>query len=202
MNVLIGLALIYLVTAAGNSGRCPKQIFKSDFDLSRYVGVWYEIVRSNNIAAEFGDCNFQQVVVDEDGSLTFNNYQRVGEDYIGASWPGFCDPRPNFVGRCYFRPNLDSDPSSDPNNAGLPDHQRIDWIDYEIISTDYDNYVVVYSCSSFKNSKFEMVWVGGRSKNLDWTLYQDIVINQLGFSLDDLNTNVQQADCPQIPIPV
>ena len=183
MNILILFALIFLVSAADNSGRCPKQIFKSDFDLSRYVGVWYEIVRSNNIAAEYGDCNFQQVVVDEDGSLTFNTYQRVGEDYIGESWPAFCDPRQNFKGRCYFRPN--------PN---------VDWIDYQVISTDYENYLVVYSCSSYKNTKFDMVVVGGRSRDLDWTQFQDIVYNQLGFTLDELITDVQKADCPPIPV--
>ena len=185
MNVLIGLALIYLASASGNSDRCAKKISKSDFDLSRFLGVWYEIVRSSNIDAEFGDCNFQQVVLETEGGLTFNNYQRVGDDYDDVSWPGFCDPRQNFLGRCYYKP-----------------HPELSWVDYQIISTDYDNYVVAYSCNSSKNSKFDMVWVGGRSKNLDWNLYRDIVIDQLGFTLDELITDVQKDNCPPIPIPV
>ena len=180
MKVIIRISLILLVLVTGKSGWCPKPELDSKFDLDRYQGTWYEILRSDNIAAEPGDCNFHQIVLNEgDGTFNFDAYQRVNGEFTKQTIPGLCETEKGYPGRCFIKPNPFGD-----------------WIEYyQIIATDYDNYLLAYSTAPYENSYIDIIVLGARSRNLNWTQFEDIIINQLGFSINQLKTGVQK-DCP------
>ncbi len=50
--LLLITPLPYLINATLSMGRCEHVEFIRDFDVSRYLGVWYEQMRDVNIAFE------------------------------------------------------------------------------------------------------------------------------------------------------
>ena len=65
------------------------------------------------------------------------------------------------------------------------------WGDYEVMDTDYENYSVVYSCTSFLGlASTQIAWVLGRRETLEDEYVQtakDIIDGSLNyFTWDDL----------------
>ena len=69
-------------------GSCPKVELQKDFDLERYLGVWYEMKRSESVTFEKGTCVTARYSLLDSGYVEVLNsillysgelYSRVGE---------------------------------------------------------------------------------------------------------------------------
>ena len=67
------LAFATQTLAVKSWGRCPSPTLQSGFDISQYVGTWYEIARDKNIKFEYGDCVQARYAELPDGKISVHN---------------------------------------------------------------------------------------------------------------------------------
>ena len=137
--------LVYLIIRwVGKT--CQDPVLKQDFDLEKYMGLWYEFARSSDVPFETGECITAEYALDG-GKVSVTNTQyykdsdkldsAVGNAYCSSFESGSCGVRFNF-----FQP----------------------FGNYDIVATDYTSYAIVYSCSPFLANAFclEYLWVLSR----------------------------------------
>lgn len=135
-----------------STGPCATPPVVDHFNLHRYLGRWYEIERMFN-PFQNGDC------VIADYSLNPNDTVRVvNSNYIDGVLDvieGTATPAPGTEGRLNV---------VFPDTRGFQDANRGSGPNYNIVATDYDNYAVVYSCTTFQipgqasETKLEFSW--------------------------------------------
>ena len=147
----------FLVVNTG--GGCPHFPGWKGFDVEKYKGTWYELQRDKDIMFEEGDCITAEY--GDDGKyVSVKNTQRVndkpdvinGYAYANTWYPGWV----NVVFGGGFG------------------------ADYRVEASDFDNYAIVYSCTSFASIKLiEFVWLLGRNplveNSADWKALQKTV---------------------------
>ena len=135
---VVTLALFNQVQGAWNWGWCPEMNTKANFDLNRYLGVWYEQKRDKSILFEYGECQQAGYSSRSDGLVNVHNSQFVSltntlDDVKGTAE---CNGSKCKVGFFLFRTS-----------------------DYQVLDTDYTNYAVVYSCKTwFFFFRSESIW--------------------------------------------
>ena len=70
--------------------------------------------------------------------------------------------------------------------------------DYRVISTDYTNYAIVYTCNSHIFYKDEFVWILSRTQtfpSVDLTSIESTFTSESGYSLTDLYLTKQGGTC-------
>ena len=137
------------VQAGYNWGGCPKVEPMQDFDLTKYQGQWYEIIRDElMVFSLLSGCVQAYYEINADGSVMVDNTAH----YMGLGW--FDQP----VGQAVVS---DQNPASlVVSFGGTPTSDER--ANYNIIDTDYDNYVIIYSC--------EEQWGGWLSTEYFWIL--------------------------------
>ena len=154
--------------AVKSFGRCPSPSLQSGFDVSQYVGTWYEIARDKNIPFEYGDC-------------TQARYASLGGSKISVH-NSLENPNTGAVDSAYASAKCD----------GAHCHVKFFLFysgDYRVVATDYTSYAIVYSCTDFIFFKSENVWILSRSETLDSTTLaaaQSTITSETGYSLDNL----------------
>lgn len=168
--ILVSFSQIY----AQSVGTCHAVPVLPDFDSSRYLGKWFELERfpyvfENDlqcVTATYSVLNETAIRVSNYG---FNTVKQKDESVVGYA----------------FTPN-----SNEPNKLKVVLPVVVDGItiientaDYIVVSTDYDNYAMVYSCRQIIPGliKFEISWILSRTKTLDPQTVQQL--KELGKSL-------------------
>ncbi|KAK3734964.1 hypothetical protein RRG08_038986 [Elysia crispata] len=168
-------------------GQCPKITTKTNFDLNRYLGLWFSY---ENFDAPFqwgSTCVRALYSIKPNGRIKVIN-------------SGYSDVR--LFGRSFYRSPIRIEGEAfivDPAKpgglnvrfGGQPDTDG-GRANYLIMDTDYDNYSVVYSCSKQSIFKIELAWIltrqkGVRPANID-TIYQtltDYGVNVTNFKRVD-----------------
>ncbi|TNV75733.1 hypothetical protein FGO68_gene6621 [Halteria grandinella] len=159
-------------------GFCPEPALQSSFDIDQYVGTWYEIARDKNIIFEYGDCTQARYTKMDDGKVqVFNTLMNPVTENVDSA---------KAVAKC--------------NGA----HCKVKFFlfyngDYRIVSTDYTNYSIVYSCTNVLFFKVEAVWILGRTETLDAsllaTIQSTIDTNVPKYGLDRLYYPEQGGSC-------
>ncbi len=68
------LALLETANAKFSFGFCDQPTLQSDFDITQYLGVWYEIVRDVETSYELGtDCVTPKYSLNPDGTVNVKN---------------------------------------------------------------------------------------------------------------------------------
>ena len=142
MNRSIQVSALLLTAGVQASlawGSCPKVASQETFEVERYGGLWYEIVRDKYMPFEFfANCVNAIYTPRSDGTVDVLN--RAVLPFYG--WYGLTgkgvesnEGGANLVVRLATNPETFTVPTPD------------EYANYRIISTDYDSYSIFYSCT-------------------------------------------------------
>ena len=149
----------------------------ANFDVNRYLGEWYEIVRDKAtpfellagcVIAEYGGPY-------EDGSIEVTNYgftYNKGWKYAHGVGVPVGEPGTGSLAVWF---------------DGMPEQYRSEEPGYIVLDTDYDSYSIVYSCGSPAGIwTFDMLWILAREPQLDEEKLESIKA-RIGELLPDYN---------------
>ncbi|XP_034562717.1 apolipoprotein D-like isoform X2 [Notolabrus celidotus] len=132
-----------------HQGNCPKPPVQEDFNVTKYMGTWYEIEKLPALF-ERGKCNQATYSLLDDGTVKVRNAELLANGKIStiegvatvknSSHPAILD-----VG--FFK--------------GVPDAP------YLVLSTDYHTYALVYSCADYYGFfHIDFAWILARTRVL------------------------------------
>ncbi|KAM7390146.1 hypothetical protein PAMA_008358 [Pampus argenteus] len=172
VKVLFVLVLV-AVAAEGQSlhlAVCPRPSVQQDFDVTQYMGTWYEIKRLPAVF-EKGKCIQATYTLLTDGMVKVHNAELLSDGKIN-SIEGVAkvedSSQPAVLSVSFFK--------------GAPDAP------YWVLSTDYQSYALVYSCSDyFGLFHIDFAWILSRTRVLT-----DVIISQLHDRLDAAGVNIHR----------
>ena len=175
----VTLCLLGLTSAGFAQGGCPKVPLQENFDVNRYVGVWYEAARDKNFPQEKFDCNNAQYSLNDDNTLRVHNQEY---DFTSGKFS-------DIIGK-----------ASCNGPACKVDFNLGPVGDYRVVATDYDNYAIVYSCTDLYLARAELTWVLSRKPQLSADAEVSVrafLKERLPFySLDNFHQSIQGGQCP------
>ncbi|KAK9694221.1 Lipocalin / cytosolic fatty-acid binding protein family [Popillia japonica] len=152
------LLTLYGLTGSYSAGlfKCPRQQLLQDFNISRFLGRWYEIERSFNVVELSVKCVSLDVSPNKRGQIqiissNINKWSGTENIAIGLAIPGRRDPS------IYQY----------KTSSILPNQLRPSVGSYQVIATDYINYAIIWSCSDYKLFYRDFVWIFARRKEID-----------------------------------
>jgi apolipoprotein D and lipocalin family protein len=165
--------------------KCPEIQTKENFDLSQYLGRWYEIEKYPNWF-ETGSCNGAEYKLTSTGSVSVNNSEVLDSGKLNFA-----------IGEARQNPNSD-----------IHSHLQVrfskwqPWGQYLVLDTDYTSYTVVYSCTNLLIARMEFLWVMSRQRTLsdeaENLAYEKL--SKYGISTSDLEKANQNPDtCKVLP---
>lgn len=162
---------------------------QEDFDVSRYLGDWYELFRSKSIRFESGTDITARYGSDPEHPerMTVTNLQTLADGKIGT-----------IAGYAVRR--SPSKPASDLS-------VRFNWFlrgSYKVVRTDYESFSVVYSSRRilFGLIRREYCWILGRKRELvkDTQLIDslfDTIREETGMTRDQFIASKMTVDTPE-----
>ncbi|CAH2074672.1 unnamed protein product, partial [Iphiclides podalirius] len=156
---LVLLAAVAREVFATGLGRCPIYPQLPNFDITRMTGTWYEVERSFYLMEMSASCTQLDVGINERGHLliTINTINR----WTGAPATTYGLGILSHTGASSFRYRLNN---RMPYLIGrlLPGAGQ-----YNILATDYDQFALVWSCTSLSIAHSDRMWVFGRRREID-----------------------------------
>ncbi|CAF1305321.1 unnamed protein product [Rotaria sp. Silwood1] len=179
LSLTIATIVLLALTSVSYAGECRNIPTKKDFDVTKYVGLWYEAYRSN--------------VIFEIGSKCVNATYTPNSDGTVGVW----NQAINFFGkytsiRGSARVKDSMEPAAlevifdNPNQKG----------DYNVLATDYDTYSLVYACRNIPIiGKWEFIWFLSRTKTLEPSVVNELkgILSNYGVKTSSLKPTSQ--DC-------
>lgn len=182
VRLLVLVTVLNFALSDFNWGSCPDIRHEIDtFDLSKYLGKWYEIARSEAMPFEKYECVQAEYSIKENGNIEVKNSQYDGKDRLYAIGEAVTTSDP-FALKVSF-----SDSILGKLFSG----------NYQVINTDYSNYSIVYSCTNVYVAHVEFIWILSRQPNLpqeQTETFLHYIQNVLGFSRDSLHFTDQGKD--------
>lgn len=177
LSAVIVLSFLIAVQAGAGWGMgwCPKPALQPNFDITRYLGTWYEAARVKNIQFESGDCVTAQYSLNPNNTVKVVNSQYKDSGYTSMEGVAYCEASKS--GQCYVK-----------FSANQP------WGDYEVVATDYQTYSIVYSCTNLYLAHYSIAWVLARDSTFDPTVAVQSLA-ALGLDQTDFYFT-RQTDCP------
>uniref|UniRef100_A0A3Q4BXK7 Apolipoprotein D n=1 Tax=Mola mola TaxID=94237 RepID=A0A3Q4BXK7_MOLML len=160
-------------------GRCPKPAVQEKFDAARYLGTWYDIQKLPH-SFQKGQCATATYSLKSPGVVGVLN--RELDDGTIDSISGTA---------------IAKDPS-EPAKLDVSFFENSPPAPYWILSTDYDNYSLVYSCSDFGILHTEFAWIMSRQPTLAEETIEELhsTLSSVGVNVDKLLTaNQDPAYC-------
>ncbi|XP_012670737.2 apolipoprotein Da, duplicate 2 [Clupea harengus] len=163
-------------------GRCPVPPVKENFDVSSYMGRWYEIQKLPSIFQK-GECG-QATYTLGDGVVHVLNAELLADGTVsqieGSAKP--VDPaQPAKLAVTFF-------PGSPPGP-------------YWVLDTDYDNYALVYGCENYGGLFYaDFAWILSRSPTLTEETIEQLhnIMTSNGISINKMTTT-NQSICSSMP---
>lgn len=180
------LTVLTTVSCSASWGKCIDMKLQEDFNLQDYSGLWYEQARDKTFKYEKGDCQQARYAAGSQKDSVYVLNSQFRDDATGfdtISGVAKCEGPHCSVKFAWYMP------------AG----------DYRIISTDYSNYSVVYSCHTVLGvAKMEFVWILSRNTELPEAL-MDKALNTVKERLpwykdDNIQMTKQGGDCKYLSV--
>ncbi|XP_008274001.1 apolipoprotein D-like [Stegastes partitus] len=168
---VISLTLLLAVAASAQVfklGKCPKVAVQANFDATRYIGKWYEIMKLPTTFQK-GECGTATYSLKSPGVLGVFNRELLKDGTINS-----------IVGQAKVK-----DPAE-------PAKLEVSFFNtppgpYWVLSTDYEGHSLVYGCTDFGLFHMELSWILSREP----TLSKD-TIEELHSILSSAEVNVQK----------
>ncbi|KAK1162653.1 apolipoprotein Db [Acipenser oxyrinchus oxyrinchus] len=181
--LMLLLSLIALSAVNGQTfhfGSCPKPPVQNNFELSKYLGTWYEIEKLP-ACFEKGNCVQATYSLNEDATIKVLN-QEVLPNGKTHSIEGTAVSR-----------NLE-----EPAKLGVSFSFFQPYSPYWVLSTDYESHSLVYSCSNVLGIFYvDFAWILARTRTLpaeNVTQLRDVFTS---FNIDITKmTQTDQTNCP------
>ena len=177
--ILAALASVGLVCARISVGQCGTPALQANFDATKYVGTWFQVAKDKTSPFENGNCEQARYSINADGTLrVFNSqFDNSTQQIITADGTAWCNGPQCAVKFFWFSPSAD----------------------YRVMTTDYDNYALVYACNDVFMGKVDYVWLLTREQNPDQK-YVDQALSVLAervpeFTTDNLSWTYQGPAC-------
>ncbi|XP_029314081.1 apolipoprotein D-like [Cottoperca gobio] len=168
--------LVLLLTAAAadaqsyHFGKCPKPSVQKDFNVTEYMGTWYEIEKLPAVF-ERGTCNKATYSLLADGTVKVRNAELLSNGKIN-SIEGVAKVKN----------------SSQPAILDVSFFKGVPGSPYWVLSTDHQSYSLVYSCSDyFGHFHVDFAWILARTR----VLTED-VISKLHDELTTAGININR----------
>mmetsp|Transcript_27282 Transcript_27282/g.33927 ORF Transcript_27282/g.33927 Transcript_27282/m.33927 type:complete len:206 (+) Transcript_27282:90-707(+) len=179
-------------------GKCPEIKIKTDLDLARYSGTWYETRKDFLNVFEIGaSCTTANYSLNDDGSVTVYNraYTPFAFGYYDVLGKGV---ESEVTGPGSLVVSFHSEPdSSRPGN-------------YNVLDTDYDTYALFFSCSEKTNFGIEYANFSFSILSRERTLSDDLraelaektkaILPSYDYDSNVVDTK-QEGDCEYSPEP-
>ncbi|CDW71968.1 apolipoprotein d [Stylonychia lemnae] len=149
-TLLIAILLINSVQSRWFWGKCPQFGLEESFNLTKYQGQWFEQARDKATFYEAHDCVHGRYKVDAKGMLRISNvqYDLTKKEHSLSEGRAICAGA-----LCYSK-----------------FHNVMDIFgDYQVLSTDYNKYALVYTCTNFLDAF---------SQDYVWILTRDAVVEK------------------------
>uniref|UniRef100_A0A3Q1JNI9 Apolipoprotein D n=2 Tax=Anabas testudineus TaxID=64144 RepID=A0A3Q1JNI9_ANATE len=175
------LALLFVLTANAQvikPGRCPVPAVQEKFDAAQYLGTWYEIQKLPN-TFQRGECSTATYSLNSPGVVGVLNRELLSNRTVSAITGTAVSKDPTEPAKLLVSFFENSPPSP-----------------YWVLSTDYDNFSLVYSCTDLGVLHMEFAWILSRKPSLSEETLEDLcsTLSSIGVSLDKLQTTNQDAD--------
>ncbi|XP_023680163.1 apolipoprotein D-like [Paramormyrops kingsleyae] len=146
--LVLPLLLTMISAQIAHWGGCPDPPVQPKFNLQKYLGKWYEIAK---LPAQFekGQCIEANYSIRDDGSIkVFNSEILKGEFRTIEGTAVVQDLK-------------------EPAKMGITFSYLIPYTPYWVLSTDYEQSAVVYSCTDIVSLfHVDFAWILGRTRSL------------------------------------
>lgn len=134
-----------LIGRSVGASKCPVVTTKPDFEIEKYLGVWYEITKLPNVFQGDMYCVSAVYTPRAEGGINVNNkgFKPDGSDSGILGWAEQNDPAHPGTLDLFF--------------PGRPAG------DYLVLDTDYDEFALIYSCGNVGFFKIEFGWLLART---------------------------------------
>ncbi|XP_030017014.1 apolipoprotein D-like isoform X2 [Sphaeramia orbicularis] len=185
MNAFQVISLTLLSVLAANAqvimpGRCPRPAVQKNFDAARYLGTWYDIQRLPH-SFQKGECSTATYSLKSPGVVGVLNRELLPDGSIntisGSAWA--------------------KDPS-EPAKLLVSFFENSPPAPYWVLSTDYNSYSLVYSCTDLGVFHVDFAWIMSREPTLSEQTLTELrgTLSSIGVSVDKLISTVQdEAHC-------
>lgn len=192
--LLIVLAQLKTIEASG-FGKCPNYPSMPKFNMTRFLGKWYEVERSfylPEIAAGCTTLTFDDTAVrDPDGRpqleiaiKTVNRWTGSPSVSIGEA---ITESEKSSIMSVQLKSRLPTAVARLLPGAGK----------YQVLYTNYDDFAILWSCSSFVAVHADQIWLLGRERDFSADTRKKIYNALKQLSLDPERLFISKnTDCP------
>ncbi|XP_065089367.1 apolipoprotein D-like [Ochlerotatus camptorhynchus] len=193
-TVLLIVAQLKMIESSG-FGKCPNYPSMPKFNMTRFLGKWYEVERSfylPEIAAGCTTLTFDDTTVrDSDGRpqleiaiKTVNRWTGNPSVSIGEA---ITESEKSSIMSVQLKSRLPSAVARYLPGAGK----------YQVLYTNYDDFAILWSCSSFVAVHADQIWLLGRERDYLADIRKKIYNALKQLSLDPERLFISKnSDCP------
>ncbi|CAB1460327.1 unnamed protein product [Pleuronectes platessa] len=182
MNAIQVISLTLLSVLAANAqvimpGRCPRPAVQENFDTARYLGKWYDFQRLPH-AFQKGECCTATYSLQSPGVVGVLNKELLANGSINAISGSATAKNP-----------------SEPAKLQVSFFENAPPAPYWVLSTDYDSYSLVYSCTDLGVLHVDFAWILSREPTLPEETMEELhsALSSIGVRVDKLLTTNQDA---------
>ncbi|XP_030630475.1 apolipoprotein Da, duplicate 2 [Chanos chanos] len=186
---VLSLTLLSVLAVSGQNfhpGRCPTPPVQQNFDATRYVGRWYEIQKLPAIFQK-GECGQATYTLRSDGVVQVLNEEWLADGTVNS-----------IEGTAKVKD------VSEPAKLEVSFYEGTPPGPYWVLSTDYDNYALVYGCTNyFGLFHVDFAWILARSRSLPAETMDEVhgILTSNGIKIDKLTTTDQSPElCSNMPL--
>lgn len=178
-SLVLGIAAEGLL--AHTEQQCPMKELQTDFNMTKYLGEWNEILRIPNVYEEGYSCMLDHFTLSPDGTTRVQSraYNVSNEAYV-------------------FLDGVATVPQ--PGRFDVTYNGETVWSSsYWVLGTDYITYAVLWGCLEMDGSGQPLSWVSSRQKTLDGAHMAEVneILRKNGLDRSQYE-EVVQTNCPAL----